>query len=58
MEDVRESRTTENEFVDLLNEMGIFGYPDMPISKQEFRKEFLHILMEVLVEDVNTRDKR
>lgn len=55
MEDIRKNRTTENEFVDLLNEMGVFGYPSTPNSREELRKEFLHVMMEVLIEDVNTR---
>ena len=56
MEGIRENRTTDTEFLDLLDDMGIFGYTDIPISKERFRKEFLHFLMEALVEDVNTRE--
>lgn len=52
---IRENRTSETEFRELLNQIGVFGYPHTSMSMQELRKEFLHTLMEVLIEDVNTR---
>ncbi len=55
MKERRKNFNEKEEYSKLLDEMGVVGHPDITLDKVS-EEELMGILMDVLIEDVNTRD--